>query len=268
MIQKALLILFILFISASLEAEEKGEAKAIALCNSVIRNVSEDILAKKDRYSDLSGFNEEALMKGSHKQYILSYTAPILEGKKAISYAFGLTCLDGDEKSPFKRKGKRIKREYPLLDLKIVGYQKKRLMKQLDIRKILDQHAKDLSEYQQQYLPFRLVLKAEKDTFKIHEPIIFTAYLTNVTNKSLLLQTLNANTLFLNYNKKIWGAAKASKRGSKGIRTIVLRPGKILSEKFIGEGFPLAQQIEIMAEYAVPFQGVKATSLLNVNITK
>ena len=141
-------------------------------------------------------------------------------------------------------------------------------MKQFDVKGILEEKIQPLLDYQQEKLPFSLALNVEKGEFSVGESVVFTAVLRNKTTRSLRLQALGENSMYFLYDKRPWGAKEASARGSKGVQTVILRPGESLQERFVGEAFNFPEDFEIYGEYAVPYNGVKATSTLKIKVVE
>lgn len=235
------------------------------VCNQAILNIYYDILALKDRHKELADFNEKAVYENPYGLYAIVYEYS--SGEKTPHqqpFAFAVT-IDAMEDDFWGTKRGAFRFEYPVLGLKFSGYQQKhRLRTQFDLPAIVEKHGILVSEYQQRYLPLRLVLVPVKEEYYVREDIEFEVLLINISKRHMIVKPLGQETLFFLFNNQTWGT-----RPSEGVRTgkdIILKAGETLRRRFKGESFQNPKEITIYSLYRMSIHGVNPFATLKVNI--
>lgn len=261
------------------------------VCNRVMMNIYQDILEVKEKHKELADFGEKALFKNPYDIYAIIYqfgeTKPDERDPRKQPFSFGLT-IDRMGNNSFPDREGVFNLGFPAMGLKFSGYQSQHLRQgQMDLLPFLKRHGDILAEYQQQFLPLRLYIQTEKDTFKVQEDILFEVVLKNVSKRNMLVDPLNETTLYFLVDNEYWGAGspeigkKPKPKRERTARTqrpgpqlkqkgqkIILRSGETLSLKLKGASFLIPRQVDIYAAYQMKVQDTHPEARLKINIVE
>ncbi len=174
--------------------------------NSVVQKIYDRAIASKDKLKELADFDEKSIVKNERGFLTLSYETQVASaGNKTTPYVFKLDVEPINAKT-YKSHPGYFNYPMPLLDLQFSGYVVKHpLRRQFDLVAVLDQLSDELADYQQQFLPLRLMIIPEQTTYRVREPIRFKAVLVNVSKINILVKGLSEETLFFTLNRTFWG---------------------------------------------------------------
>jgi len=237
----------------------------IKICNDIIMNIYYRILEEKPKYEELSDFDEKALYQNPLGIYAIVYhSSREVDSRQRSPYALGIT-IDriGDE--TFKSTPGSFNFGFPVLGLKITGYQQKHLLRtQYNMLPLIDEFGAVLARHQQEYMPLKLYLRTLKDTYHVREDIEFEVELKNVAKNNMIVKSLGVNSLFFLFNNQFWGTQPSS--GDVGGRDVILKSGESLTMRFKGESFQRPREFEIVCTYAMSIQGVNPSGVLNIRV--
>ena len=254
-------------------AEEEGIDKATKeICNQTMLNIYYDILAVKDKYKELLNFGETAFFENKYGIYTIVYQyegttddKPELK-RKATPYAFAIT-IDRLNDITFKQKEGAFNFGFPVLGIKISGYQQKHVIrKQFNVLPLIDKYGAALSDHQQKYMPLRLYLKPLRESYHVRDDIEFEVVLKNVSKRNMIVKSLGYNSLYFLFNNEVWGTSPAG--GTSGGQDSVLQPGESLSTVFKGASFQRPQEFEIYGVYKKTIEGINPYGILKVKVTE
>lgn len=264
--KKFLILTIILGLAATVQAQTPAlSPQLIDKCNEVMMDIYYEILKAKGDYDELMDFGNRYLSKNRYGIYKVEFKTQTVDSRGNVSpYAFGATIVKSND-TDFEEHGrKKFKTEFPLLGLKIVGYQIKSFsVKQYNLRRAIRKKKDVLMDLQQPYLPIQLSVKTGKEKYRVGEPVEFLVTIRNVSNKNIIVKDLSPRTLFFKYKRRSWGAQEVKK---KALGNRLLKPGEFLSKRFLGEAFAAPEEIEVYVQYAMNFYDVKPSSTLKVKI--
>jgi hypothetical protein len=240
-----------------------------ALCEGIMQDVYQEILAQKANHPELSDFQEtDAQSKNNSGITSIGYvTQDVKVGADQVPYAFQLTIAPVNEIFTSPSGYKAINLSFPVLDLKIAGYQNAALTKEFyNIQDAIQKYGIKLWDEQQKYLPYKISIEAVKESFRSGEDIEFIVKLTNDSKANYKLKRLDAKTLYFVFDNKPWGAQELADKDSKSLKEILLKPGQTIQKKFRAPGFKRPQTVEINVTYNFPYKGVKPSAKLTLPI--
>ena len=238
------------------------------ICNSVMIAIYNDILSIRGDHDNLVDFGEHVLSRNQHGVYTIEYQRKISDGaRKGEFLNFGVTIVKPADAN-FNEFGRQaFNFGFPLLDIKIAGYQQtNRKWMKFSIQDVVQRNGDLLLEEQKKYLPLKVSLKTDKESYKVGENIPITATLENVSRKNLWIRALDRETLYFLYDNAQWGAVELGKRTEERREKFILKPGEKVHKRFIGSGSSVPREIEIYCSYAITFKGVKPSSVIKVKI--
>ena len=238
------------------------------VCNQVMINIYKDILKVKNKYPELTNFDEKVLHENEYGIYAIVYedTRPEAIGKKKPPFEMGLT-IDKMEDATFPEKTNTFNFAFPLLGLKFSGYQTKRMLRtQYDIMPLVYGHGTTLEDYQQQFMPLQLTVRTLRDVYKVREDIEFEVSLKNVSNRHMKVKSLGIKTLFFIFGNMAWGTSPAL--GAKGGGNVILKSGESLTLKLKGESFQKPRDVEIYCAYRMSIKGVNPSTTLRIKVVE
>lgn len=274
---KKFVVLFFAFLvsfsSIGFAQEKLSKEEIEALCNTTMVNMYNDILVMKSKYPDLKDFNKNALKKDAAGNYYIEYSAAPEAGEYSENrfFAFAVSIIGLDEVKYYRERGSRKKIfdfGFPLLEIKFQGYKQRGLhSKELDIQALVKDNGKLLLMEQDKYLPLQVIVKSNKDAFKVDEIISFDVTLKNRGDKSYQVKDLNSQSLFFVYgDDTTWGAEEIGVKKSTEKNSVLLNPGRSVTKTFSGTGFSIPKEYEISCFYVMTFNGVNPSGLLNVRV--
>jgi len=135
-------------------------SETITLANDIIAGIYHDIVDYSFQYEQLEDFGQESFYENPY-----GISAIVYEHSASTSdswrppYYFGvsITALEDDL---FQDQTRYFEHVFPLLGIKMVGYEPKYLKRsQFSIKKAIETYVTQLLDYQQQYLPLRLTIE-------------------------------------------------------------------------------------------------------------
>ena len=298
-----ILLLGMVFLGRAAADEEKTvfDEKLVELCNQVVMDIFHDIMAVKSKYKELAGFDESALSKNQYGIYQIVYQFGQTHKKKysqVTPYQFGFT-VDKIKDETFPEQEGLFNFSFPLLGIKLTGYQKKHLFRtQLDTLPFIQDRGALLADYQQTKMPLRLSVEPTKETFNVREHITLKVTLTNVTERHMAIRDPNKDTLYFVIENEVWGAAKYEKENKpktaqekafaramiqqrklagnpignvreqrsrvEGKR--ILRAGESITVIYEGESFLTPKEMDVYCAYRMSFEGVFPTGTTTIKI--
>lgn len=246
------------------------DEETVELCNQMILNIYYKILEVRDRYKELSDFDETAFFQNKRGIYVIMYESKSVDKRRRGKepYAFGVT-IDTMDDETFKNKQGAFNFGFPPLGLKISGYQIKHLLRsQYNILPLVEEQGALLADHQQKYLPLRISIRPLKEQFYVKEDIEFEVILTNVSKRHMTVQPLNDKTLFFLFENEFWGTSPSLKGAQYRSQAmpVILKSGESLSKVYKGESFVRPKEIEIYGVYRMKIDGVNPTTKLKIKI--
>jgi len=266
--KKIILTLFIIFAGInSVHAETtplKMDESTKQVCNKVIASIYQDILSVKDKYKELSQFDEKVLYENKQGIFALLYQYNESDRQaRRHPFEFGVTIVGLNDKI-FEEYGQyAFYLSFPILGLKFAGFQKSSARYNFDLGEIINKNGSLLAEHQQKYMPLQLTLKAEKDTYLLYEPIRFVVELKNTSPRHMRVKTLTDKTLYCVYDNKMWGAVQTQQSQAQ---EMILKSGETTNMVFEGQDFMKPKEFEIFCSYNMTIQGVQPTGHLAVTV--
>ena len=238
------------------------------VCNQAVRNIYEEILKAKDKYQELSDFDERVLSKNQYGIYSITYQYKDPRSKAHEPYEFRIIIVGMDDK-PYHYPGFEDQHYgFPALNLRVSSFiRRDRRVEHFDIDRPINKNNEILYEYQQQFLPFQVILKSEKDTFKVGERIEFEVIIKNQTQKSFKVKSLGEESLFFTIDHREWGT-KPSSPSQNSSKEVVIDPGGSIHRGFKGDSFETPRDIEILCTYNAAYKGILPFGSLKIKIVK
>jgi len=264
-----ILFFLILFICPPLFAQGLGlDERTKEVCNQVMEGIYQDIFDAKKKYPELEQFDENVLSENQYGIYQIIYEykkSP--EQERRNPFAFGLT-IAGIDDTFFQERGRLVFHlAFPVLGLKFVGYQMKGSARyRYDLGEVINQRGVLLADHQQEYMPLKLILRTNNDSYPTNEKIPFVVELKNVSNRHMRVKSLSDKTLFCLFNKKEWGTKQVDKVSQE--EEIILKSNESTCVEFLGEAINNPQDIEIYCSYNMSIKGVKPSGILHVKVHK
>ena len=263
-----LFLCLILFSPPTYAQEIQQEDATKEICNQVIHNIYEDIRKAKNSYPELSGFDERVLSKNPRGIYSITYQYKDPRSKSPEPYEFRIMIIGMNDK-PFQYPGFEDKHYgFPALNLRVSSFiRRDRRVHRFDIDRPINKNNEILYEYQQQFLPFQVVLKSEKDTFKVGERIEFEVIVKNRTPKSFKVKNLGEESLFFTIDDKEWGT-KPNSPSQNSSKEVVIDPEGSIHRGFKGDSFETPRDIDILCTYNAAYKGILPYGSLKIKIVK
>ena len=239
------------------------------VCNRAIQNIYDEILKSKGKYQELSDFDEHVLSKNQYGISSIAYQYKDPRSQSQDPYEFRIMIVGMDDK-PYQYPGFEARHYgFPVLNLRISSFihRNRKVAQRFDINKPINKNNEILYEYQQQFLPFQVVLKSPKDTFKVGERIEFDVIIKNRTQKSFKMKNLGEESLFFTIDDKEWGT-KPTGSSQNTSREVVIEPQGTMSRGFKGDSFETPRDIEILCTYNAAYKGILPFGSLKIKIVK
>jgi hypothetical protein len=237
----------------------------VEFCNNIMMDIYKEIWEQKDKDPRLADFGEDNFIVNSDGIYAINYETKDTEGKKwTIPLKFSLSIIRFDEVRDFEGEKGIFNFGFPLLNVNIVGFQNYVKRDEFDIQNYVKKYGKMLWNEQKQYIPYKLTLSPEKESFGVGEEIAFTITLLNKTKKNLIFKELNDVSLFLEYDGGSWGEEAPSIEQLKRVRNLVVNHDESMSKRLTIGGFNEPGEYDIFCVYAVGYKGVNPSDSMKV----
>jgi len=241
--------------------------KIIETCNEVMANIFLDILEKKDRYKELSHFGEHTVYENEYGIISIHYQTII--GEERINqqrYEFWLSIIGLDDINIFQSEEGSFEHRYPLLKIKLAGYQSKTQYRdKFKLKVPAERRSLTLLELQQESLPFQLSLEPAKEKFLTNEKIDFKVILKNVSKNSIKLKELNSQTLKFLYDGEPWDLDEQDKKAPE---KVVIKPNEKIEKSYTIEGPSVPREFELFTTYSMTYKGVKPSTSATFKIIR
>ena len=262
-----LFLISLIFCSSSYAQKLSLDEATKEVCNKVILNIYDEILKSKPKYRELSDFNEKVLYENKYGVYTISYQYNNPQSKTATGpYEFLITIVGMDDKS-YKQPGFEDKHYgFPVLGLRISSFIRRDLrFHHYDIDRPIRKYNELLYGYQQKFLPLQIILKSDKDTFKVGERIEFEVTIRNVGNENYRLKSLGQESLFFTIDDQEWGTRPTSQSDAQ---EVIVAPGNFIKRGFKGDSFSSPREVEIFCTYNVTYKGILPFGRLKIKIVQ
>lgn len=242
----------------------------VAYYNEVMEMIYQDIFAVKEDYKELIGFGPQSVTKNPHGVNSIHYQYKDPDGPtKGMPFEFGVTIVPENKLNFYSSNENEFNLGFPLLNVKFTGYQIfNARSKQFKVYDSVVKHGSLLYSQQAKYLPLRLTIETPKKEYKVGEQIDFKISLTNRSDHSIEVRELNENTLYFLYDQISWGAKNYVAAKVRKAELIRLKPGESTSKSFSGKSFSKPVTFQILAQYALTFEGFNPTNVIRVKVSE
>ena len=230
--------------------------------NESIEAIVKDIIQAKNGYPELEGFSKAAISRDSNGFESVSYSHDSSgNAQDPYGYSFSIN-IRGLNDDVLQTEGSLWEMKFSLLGRKVVvDSQRKGEWVSFDLRKIVESNLENLRILEQDYLPFRLELKTQKDVYFVHENITITVSLKNTGVKAFKVAELDEKSLYCTIGNKDWGNPEPAVEFNKVLNSYGTIQ-KILEVSGAGE----PQDLWIACTYAIGFQGVQPYQRIKISI--
>ena len=231
--------------------------------NESIEGIVKDIIQAKSGYPELESFSKTVISQSINGFENISYAhdSPANSSHDPYAYQFsvGVKGLTGDDTEDASSSWEV---KFPLLGFKVVTESRRKGESvSFDFRKIVEKNLADLRVLEQDFLPFRLELKTEKDVYFVQDDITVTASLRNMSPKAYKLADLDENSLYCTIGDKEWGSSDSQVELNK-----VLNPNGTIQKILRIYGMETPQEVWIACTYAIGYKGVQPYSRIKISI--
>lgn len=247
------------------------DPKIIEVSNKIMQDIFAEIKAAQPKYKELSGLSDEHLSKNAQGILVLKYQyAPQVESEDPLQqdlpYAVGLT-IEGLEQWTFSARKGMFNYGFPLLNLKISGYQQKHPIRtQFNIDPLVKKYGQILADEQQKLMPLQITIEPSKASFRTDEDVVVDIILKNVSKRHMYVRPLNKETLYFLIDDQYWGT-KPNEGSPDEIQKILYSGEEIRMQYRIGM-FPQPKTIHMMCFYRMAIRGVNPFGKTEIPIVK
>jgi hypothetical protein len=250
--------------ACAIEAKAQDEARSLA--NEMIQNVFAEAQEAGKTKSALAQLSQENFFKGEDGLLRIDYSTNYIDerSRQEQSYAFALVFVKMDEKNPYQDQAHAFSFEYPLLQLKLVGFQSQLPSKfSFNLGNSINRHLRKMEEFQQRFLPLSLTIEIEKEEYKPAEAITFNVHLRNLSGRPFQVHDLNEQTLYLEYAGKNWGSSDLTDNPGK---PVVLKKDDKLTKSFTINAPIKPGLVDVYCSYNMTYSGVKPSTTVSFQI--
>ena len=238
------------------------------VCNQVILDIFKNIQSTASRYEALENFSESALAQNADGLYSINYSYGPDSALNNQTFQFGVMIIPIDEQKSFSIYQYNFSLDFPLLGLKLLGYQgRSSKEREINLQAIVREHGRLLITQQQKFMPIQLKLEPSQSVFRTGENIEFKVILTNNTEKNMLVKKLSQKSLSINFNRNPWDTDDVVST-YKTEKNYILKKHESISKKFTADPVYAPKEIEISASYGLAFKGVYPYDSIKFTITK
>jgi hypothetical protein len=252
---------FLCWACPPLSAQTQSEAIR-SRYNESIEAIAKDIIQTKKGYPELEGFSRSAISQDSNgfeSIYYVHDSSGYAHDPYSYSLTINIKTLSGNEP---QNGGSPLEIKFPLLGIKVVvDSQNKGESVSFDLRRIVESDLEGLRILEQNYLPFRLELKSQKDVYSVQEDITITALLRNTGIKAFKVADLDEDSLYCKIGNKDWGNPEPAVEFNK-----VLSAHGTIQKVLTISGVDDPQDLWIACTYAIGFQGVQPYQRIKISI--
>ena len=238
------------------------------VCNKVILGIYNEILKSKDKYRELSHFDEKALYENKYGIYTISYQNDDPNNNTRTGpYEFLITIVGIDDTAS-KPAGFEDKHYgFPIIGLRTSSFIRRDFkFHRYDIDAPIKKYNDLLYDYQQKFHPLQVILKSDKETFKVDERIEFEVIVKNAGTKNYMVKSLGEKSVFFTIDDQEWGTrSAAAKSVPQNVRP---PPDGSIKRTFKGHSFSTPREVEIFCTYNVAYKGIFPFGRLKVKIVE
>lgn len=258
------MVVCFLAISSLCFAQQKSpDEKTKQVSNEVIKNIFNEMLSSKEKYPELANFSEENLFENQYGIATISYE--FQDADNSDLYEILVTVIGLQDSPPLQPQLEYKKAEFPILGLKVLTVTpKNKRARFFNLDKLVAKDLELLNEHQQLYLPLEIILKPEKDVYKVGERISFEVYVKNRTTQPLQINNLNEKSLFFTINNLEWGTNAATSDATT--KDVIVKPNDIVKRAFKGDSFRKPGDVEIYCKYNVAYRGILPFGKVKIRI--
>ncbi len=271
MILAAVSSVFFIPMTDSLSQEMAIEPEILEISNKIMQDLFAEIKAAQPEFKELANFSDENFFKNAQGIYTIQYQyTPKTEGaeqmQQELPYAMGIT-IDGLDQWTFPPRKKMFNYGFPLLNVKISGYQEKHPIRtQFDINPLVKKYGQILADEQQKLMPLTITVEPTQPSFSTREQVEVDIILRNVSKRHMYVRPLNKDTLYFLIDDQFWGT-KPTEGAPKEVQSILYSGEEIHMRYRIGV-FQQPQTIHIMCFYRMGISGVNPFGKSEVSIVK
>ncbi|MBF0478487.1 MAG: hypothetical protein HQL26_03305 [Candidatus Omnitrophica bacterium] len=262
------LFFLLLFCTTARAQEFKFTGDTVSSCNMAMNQIFIHIVKMKKVYKELNDFDQISTVKNQYGIKTFVYKYADTQSRRPIKYELGLEIIKTADQSAFFNREGYFEKEFPLLGIKLAGFTdpggRQRFF---DLEKYVEDFGQGLWDLEQEYLPYKLILRPEKEVYALNEDITFKVTLKNTGRQMLKFKDLNEQTVFFLYGGRPWGIKRADEN-AKDIKDFYLKSGETRTTIFKGEGFGVPKEVEIECVYALPYQGVRPSGILKIKVVR
>ena len=162
------LIFFLGILSPALAVEPPPiSPQQVEKYNNIIKNIYDELYARALEYSELKQLDKSALATNSLGLYSLEYEYVEFEGFRRLpEYKIGVEVTALDAPYSFTERSGKFEFEYPMLGIKVQGYQIRGLStRHYDFQKLVIESIDPITEDEQAQLPLQLTIEPVKSEF-------------------------------------------------------------------------------------------------------
>lgn len=247
------------------------DPKIIEVSNQIMRDIFAEMKQAQPKYKELSGLSERHLSKNVEGIYALKYQyAPQAESEdpfqQDLPYAVGLT-IEGLEQWTFSSRKGMFNYGFPLLNLKISGYEQKHPIRtQFNIDPLVKKYGQILADEQQKLMPLQITIAPLKESFKTGEDVVVDIILKNVSKRHMYVRPLNKDTLYFLIDDQYWGTKPTE--GSPNEVQRILYSGEEMRMQYRIGVFQQTQTVHMVCFYRMAINGVNPFGKKEISIVK
>lgn len=234
--------------------------------NEAIDSIVQEIIRAKNGYPELEGFTRSVISQDSNGYSVMYYmhdsSSEAINNQDPYAYQLSISAKSIGELETVPVDGALWVTRFPLLGIKVVVESQKRgEWTSFDLKRIVETNMEGLKSLEQEALPFRLELKAQKEDYEVYEDITIIASLKNKGVKAFQLADLDENSLYCKIGQSEWGSPEASP-----VMNQILNTYSSIDKILRVYGVDTPQELWISCTYAIAFKGVQPYNRIKVTI--
>ncbi|HRZ39661.1 MAG TPA: hypothetical protein P5246_01505 [Candidatus Omnitrophota bacterium] len=247
------------------------DPQVIELSNRIMQDIFSEVKTSQPKFKELAQFSDQNLFKNAQGIYAIKYEyKPVAQSGDAsqqdLPYELAVT-IDGMEQWTFEPRKGMFNYGFPLLKLKISGYQKKHPIRtQFDIDPLVKKYGQILADEQQKLMPLKIIIEPTKSSFTTDEDVIVEVVLRNVSKRHMYVRPLNKDTLYFLIDDQYWGT-KPTEAAPDEVQKILYSGEEERMSYRIGV-FQQPQTIHMMCFYRMAIHGVNPFGVQEISIVE
>ena len=234
--------------------------------NEAVDAIVQEIISAKTGYPELEGFSRSVISQDANGFDSVSYkhdsSSAAFNNQDPYAYELTISVRQLGEQENIPVDGSLLSIKFPLLGMKVVvESQKKGESTSFDLKKIVESNMEGLKSLEQESLPFRLELRAQKESYEVYEDITIVATLKNKGFKAFQLADLDENSLYCKIGQSEWGGLETSPKINQ-----ILSSNASIAKILRVYGVDTPQELWISCTYAIAYKGVQPYNRIKVAI--